>query len=105
MRILKKHLVWIIFGIMVFGLFGCSKPQENKIEYYPATVVVTELDLENDTYTAVDCVGEAWYFEEIEDTSVGDVLSLIVCDMGTTEIYDDEVMEIRYSGTFEMWGN
>lgn len=66
---------------------------------YPLTAVIDSFDTENDMVYAVDYNGNAWVFYGIEDWEIGDVVSMMMTDMGTTDsIYDDEVITVRYSG-------
>lgn len=98
-----RKIILLIVGVLVLILAGCSQQQENNLKYYPTTMVVEEIDENSNSFSAVDCNGEKWIVEEIEDMYVGDIISVIMCDMGTPEIYDDEIIEYRYSGTLEMW--
>lgn len=73
--------------------------RHGKIEtIYPKTFVVSACDLDNDKVFLVDCAGNEWAISGIEDWIEGDVASVIMSDNGTPEIYDDEILEIRYSG-------
>ena len=70
-----------------------------KIEtVYPKTFVVSACDLDNDKVFLVDANGNEWAISGIEDWTEGDVASAIMSDNGTPEIYDDAIIEIRYSG-------
>ena len=68
---------------------------------YPTTTVVYELDQENDLVTVEDANGNLWQFEGCEDWDVNDICSILMDDCGTTSIYDDEIVMVRYSGTTE----
>lgn len=96
-----RKIILFIVGTLVLMLAGCLQPQENNLEYYPTTMVVSEIDEDGNSFYAVDCNGEKWIVEEIEDIYVGDLISVIMCDMGTPEIYDDEIIEYRYSGLWK----
>lgn len=70
-----------------------------KIEtVYPKTFVVSACDLDNDKVFIVDANGNEWAISGIEDWMEGDVASAIMSDNGTPEIYDDAILDIRYSG-------
>ena len=65
--------------------------------YYPLLMVVTEVDTETDIITAEDGNGFEWEFV-CDDAYVNDLYSCIMCDNGTEEIDDDEIVRMRYSG-------
>ena len=67
-------------------------------DVYPAVGVVTDLDYENDLVIFEDCNHDLWAMEGIEDWSIGDIGALLMDDMETTSIYDDEIVDIRYAG-------
>ena len=70
-----------------------------KIEtVYPKTFVVSACDLDDDKVFIVDANGNEWAISGIEDWMEGDVASAIMSDNGTPEIYDDAILDIRYSG-------
>lgn len=66
--------------------------------FYPATGVITELNEDNNTYIWVDFNGNEWEEIGIEDLSKGDRIALIMDNNGTSEIYDDFAVSIRYCG-------
>lgn len=65
--------------------------------YYPLVMVVTEVDTETYVITAEDGNGFEWEFV-CDDAYVDDLYSCIMCDNGTEEIEDDEIVRMRYSG-------
>lgn len=66
--------------------------------FYPKTVIVVELDEENDMVITEDAVGFIWEFYGVEDFEVGDMVSLLMFDCGTELIFDDEVIDAVFSG-------
>ena len=65
------------------------------INIYPVAGVVTEVDRETDTVT-FSTYGNAFSFYGCEDWEVGDGIAAIMSDNGTEEIYDDEIISVRY---------
>lgn len=66
---------------------------------YPKTFTVSAVDLDNDMVFLVDFNGNEWCISGIEDWAEGDVASAIMSDNGTPDsIYDDKILDIRYSG-------
>ena len=91
----------IFASLFLFFLAGYTAEEpvsESEPEYYPAAAVVFEIDRESDTVFAEDYNGNVWAFCGAEDWICGDVVSFIMCDMGTPEIYDDEIESVRYVG-------
>ena len=64
---------------------------------YVKTAVVVEID--NNVVICEDRNGEAWAFESVEGWAEGDMVSMIMDDMGTKTIYDDEIRFARHGGT------
>lgn len=76
-----------------------TRPAENEADHlYPNTAIVDRLE-DNDIVVCVDCNENVWTFYGIEDWQEGDIVSLLMDDMGTATIYDDEIVKTYYSGT------
>lgn len=67
-------------------------------DMYPAVGVVTDLDYENDLVIFEDFNQNLWAMEGIEDWFIGDIGALMMDDMETASIYDDEIMFACYAG-------
>lgn len=67
-------------------------------DVYPAVGVVTDLDYENDLVIFEDCNQDLWVIEGIEDWFIGDIGALLMDDMETESIYDDEIVVAHYAG-------
>ena len=70
-------------------------------DIYPTTVIIREIDYLNDLVICEDYNGNEWIFEGVEDWDIDDMVSMIMNDMGTEEIEDDEIIMMRYSGYAE----
>lgn len=70
---------------------------------YPNTMVITETNYETDTVTMSTCSGVTYQFEGVEDYYVGDLVSVIMFDNGTPEVYDDIILSHRYAGVTEFF--
>lgn len=88
--IMKKMI-----GLVMILVTLCSVASS---EVYPAVGVVYELIQETDTVVFEDYNGNLWLMEGIEDWKVGDIGALLMDDMETASIYDDEILEARYAG-------
>lgn len=92
--------VLLVLCCVWFALMPTTKA-EPTAKLYPLTVVVIELDRENDIVTCVDGADNFWEFYGCEDWETGDFASFLMNDQGTTSIYDDTIEMIRYAGIFE----
>ena len=105
---MKKTLLAILTIVTVLISFEATTLKVNaqtKENFYPQTFVVVEVDEKLNAVTCVDFNGEEWAFYGTEDWQVGDIVSAIMTDKGTSKIYDDEFVTIRYSGWLQgPWG-
>ena len=67
------------------------------VRFYALTTQVVEIDRDAGIVTVEDANGNLWEFEGVEDWEVGDCASMIMSDNGTDAIFDDEILDIRYS--------
>ena len=96
-----KKIVAIILGVTIIGTMGCGKATEAQKPTggtYPKTAVIVELCEEDDLVIVEDANGQSWCFTGIVDWYVGDLVSMLMDDMGTEIIYDDEIVDTYYSG-------
>ena len=66
---------------------------------YAQAGIVTRVDRAEDTVTVTTQNGHMWEFYGAEDWMEGDIAALLMDDMGTAEIVDDEIVSVRYCGT------
>lgn len=92
---MKKAIMAMVIMIIVSVTIGTYAEQ------YPTTMIVNELDYDENMVVCIDFNGNEWAFEEIEDWCIGDIASMIMDDMGTELIYDDTIIMVRYSGYVE----
>lgn len=79
-------------------LNGATCP-ESDMAFYSDTMAIVEVDLEENTVTAVDFNGNEWGWNGVEDWVEGDLVSVTMCNNGTYDtIYDDIIIDTRYSG-------
>lgn len=67
-------------------------------DLYPAVGVVFDIDYENNLVIFEDYEQNLWAIEGIEDWEIGDIGALLMDDMDTKSIYDDEIVLVRYAG-------
>lgn len=88
------------FAISVFCIVAATAFITWKFDSknYAQTAVVMDVNRDDDVVVCEDYNGNTWEFYGTEDWIVGDCVSLIMNDSGTQEIYDDEIISVRYSG-------
>jgi hypothetical protein len=101
-------VVCVLFGVCVTALCflilaSFNQPAKQKPQTYPLTTKVVRVDYDEDIVVCQDFNGNEWTFNGCEDWAEGDIASLLMNDKGTTIIYDDEIIDARYSGWFEGW--
>lgn len=86
-----------IFALIMLVIQLGINPETTEI--YPMTSQIVGFDYEMNLVTVVDFGSEECFqFYGIEDWQVGDVVSLIMSNNGTPEIYDDMILDCRYTG-------
>lgn len=108
-RTVKRDTVNCAF-IWFMCIFTCvyalttTRPAKPAHNYYARGAVVIDLDRENDVVVVEDCVGYTWEFTECEDWFIGDGCVMVMDDMGTETIFDDEIVNVHYE-RFDLLNN
>lgn len=92
---MKKILAIILVIAIAATLGACAKAPTHS--HYALATKVIELDYEQDIVYCEDGNGNVWSFYGTEDWDIGDIASLCMNDMGTEQIYDDKIINARYS--------
>lgn len=88
--------VWFyILGLIAGFLFGHWFMAPS---FYPMSGWVTEIDRGSDTVVFEETNGNIWEFRGAEDYEVGDLISCIMSDNGTSDVRDDVVLKVRFCG-------
>ena len=85
-----KKFIFIILAILI-----------NYNLIYPNTMIITEINREEDTVIMQCLDGNYFAFYGVEDYTEGDLVSCIMFSNGTKEVYDDIILYSRYSGVAE----
>lgn len=91
-----KKIAKLLLAVVILTVVGSAKA-----DTYPAVFVVHEINRSTDTLTLIDYNGWMWDVYGVEDFEVGDVVGVIMDDVGTEIIYDDEVQSVRYCGQID----
>lgn len=94
----------IISLILTLLTNGIASENLETVKIYSNTMCVVEVDYQADEVTIADFNGAEFKFTECGDWLEGDLCSVTMCDNGTDEIYDDIILDTRYSGWTELWG-
>lgn len=65
---------------------------------YPRLMEIVEIDRKADVAICLDATGNEWEFSEPEDLFVGDLVICTMNNKGTVRIYDDEIVDVLWSG-------
>lgn len=98
---MKKKLVFAVVAMAV--MFGGKADAKCRIPeipdgVYSTTTMVTNVDYDADVVTIQTFSGIEYQFEGCEDWYEGDICTVTMYDNGTDEVYDDEILQTRYSG-------
>ena len=70
-------------------------------EDYPTCGKIVKIDRYETLVYIKDFSGNIWTFEGVEDWAIGDIVAMIMDNMNTEIIYDDEIKMVRYCGWVE----
>ncbi len=88
----------VVVAVVVMMVMVCACAHA---EMYPELYIVTEVNHEQDIVVLMDGRGETWVWEGAEDWFPGDFAVGIVEDWNTPDLYDDEILILRYCIIFE----
>lgn len=102
----KMDLEPIICGATLIAasafLIGASLgTKQAERDLYPLSTVVTEIDRSIDKVICTDYNGYEWSFYGCEDWQENDICTLLMDSRKTEKIYDDVIVQTRYSGSVE----
>lgn len=102
---MKRHILPIIAAALLASLASAATTQAHITNHtYPQTAVITEISESTETITVTCANGNRFSFHASpEDWFQGDLVSLTMHDNGTETVGDDRILQIRYSGTPEMF--
>lgn len=92
---MRKILILILILATLLALVSAC----GKSTLYPETGKVVEIC--NDTVSVETSTGNIFEFYGSEDWFVGDIASMIMDSCGTTEITDDVIIAVKYSGVWK----
>jgi hypothetical protein len=87
-----------VYDDIFLGIF--EKSNGNFENIYPKTMKVEEINIMENLVTLIDGNGFEWKFQGVEDWKVGDICACTMYDNNTETIFDDEIIDIKYSGRF-----
>ena len=88
-KVVVVAVVVVVVVAMMMMVCACA-------EMYPEAYIVSEVNHEQDMVVLVDGRGEIWVWEGAEDWYPGDLAVGIVEDWDTPDLYDDEILTLRY---------
>lgn len=92
--------VCAILALIICAACADTTPRAERKEY-PLSTVVTDVNMEQNIVVVEDFNGNLWEFCGCEDWFEGDICALIMDNMGTEFVEDDEIVSIKYCGFIE----
>ena len=95
----KIILLFTAVSLLIIGfLFGSAYGNHTYADnLYPISTKVVSLDYTTDKVTVQQANGTLWIFYGCDDWELNDNCDLIMDDNGTPEVYDDIIVDYRYS--------
>lgn len=96
---------WFLLAISVFVWsfgFGCGVASAREDfnafldRIYPEAITITELQESEDKVYGATSTNNVFHFVGIEDYVVGDEVAVIMDNMGTSRVSDDEIWRHKY---------
>lgn len=91
----------ILLLLAIFLITAASGKADYSV--YPNGGLVIDLIPEDDIVVFEDGAGLVWSFYGIGDYEVGDLVACVFWDAGTPNIFDDEILDVRYIGYIEQF--
>lgn len=100
-----KNILPIIAAALLASLASAAITQAHITNHtYSETAVITEINESTETITVTCANGNRFSFcLAPEDWFPGDLVSMTMHDNGTETVDDDRILQVRYSGTPEMF--
>lgn len=94
---MKVNQVIAIVAAMFVVIGGCGIAYTQSNNIYSAVFEVAEIDESEDIIYLVDVNGNEWIWDSVEDWQVGDIATATMNTNGTEIIYDDIIVNLRYT--------
>ena len=101
---MRKRIVMILLAaacatavVMPFQVEAANTIDAKSAGYYPLVARVITVDADKNVVFFEDGNGNVWSESGAEDWQDGDLAALLMSDEGTRNIYDDRIMEAKYS--------
>lgn len=90
---MKKLAIILMIVLTMTALCGTASAA-----LYPETARVVEINYDDDIVIVETFSGFLFAFQGCEDFCVGDGVSMIMDDLNTEKIFDDEIVMVHYCG-------
>lgn len=88
----------IVVPLCFYNKSNLYNSPEFQSSYRVATLEIKTVNIENNVVLLEDANGFQYHFEGVEDWCVGDLVSCLMYTQNTPGVYDDEIVQKRYSG-------
>lgn len=100
---MKKKIITALLVAFSLVTTGNIAQAENS-SLYSSTAIVTDVNYNEDVVTATCIGGDSFTFYGCDDWFKGDMAALLMDDMGTENVYDDEIIGCWYAGHISFIG-
>ena len=96
---IMKNLLFAVISTFIIGFVsGCAYGNQTSADnLYPISTKVVSIDYTTDKVTVEQANGTIWSFYDCDDWELDDICNMIMDDNGTPEVYDDVIVDYRYS--------
>lgn len=94
---MKKIVLVSVIAVLTIINFYKVNSIVKESNFYPMTAKIIEIDRMEDIVTVEDSTGNVWEFYGVEDFEKGDCVSMIMNNKDTESIFDDEIINVKYS--------
>lgn len=85
-------IIFLVVVMFAFGFLWGSSIHYKIYHTYPKITTVYSISEAKDEVIVIDCAGELWSFNGVENWKIGDTCNCIMFDNCTDSIQDDEII-------------
>ena len=95
---MNRIVVALLLALLMVTMCVMFAHAEESHKVYALAGVVYWIDEETNIVSITTFDGNQWDFEGVEDWFIGDIVAMVMDDMGTSVIEDDVIVNVRYCG-------
>ena len=95
---MNRIVVALLLALLMVMMCIVFVHAEEAHELYATAGIVYWIDENTNTVSVTTFDGNQWDFEGTEGWFIGDIVAMMMDDMGTSAIEDDVIVNVRYCG-------